>query len=61
LDTLPRGPSSDVLSAHYAKDRLREIVEGFFSRLLRSEEGERVGRLLVKRPTTCGKSIPRRR
>ena len=53
LDTLPPSPSSALLSAKEAKERLREIVEGFFFRRL---SPERVGRLLVKSPPGLGKT-----
>ena len=49
MDTLEPPPTSVLLSAEEAKDRLREIVEGFFFRRLRSEDGKRIGRLLVNR------------
>jgi hypothetical protein len=52
---LPPTPSTTLLSASEAKERLREIVEGFFFRKLRSEDGKRVGRLLVKSPPGLGK------
>ena len=35
MDTPPRDPSSRLLSAEEANDRLREIAEGFFFRRLR--------------------------
>jgi hypothetical protein len=54
LDTLEPIPSTTLLSAQEAKDRLREIVEGFFFRRLRTEDGKRVGRLLVKSPPGLG-------
>ena len=56
LDTLEPPPTSVLLSAEEAKDRLREIVEGFFFRRLRSEDGKRIGRLLVKSPPGLGKT-----
>jgi hypothetical protein len=56
LDTLEPAPSSTLLSAEEAKDRLREIVDGFFFRRLRTEDGERVGRLLLKSPPSLGKT-----
>jgi len=56
LDTLSPTPSTISLSAQEAKDRLREIVEGFFFRRLRTEEGKRIGRLLVKSPPGLGKT-----
>jgi hypothetical protein len=49
-------------TAEEAKEKLREIVEGFFFRWLRSEDGKRIERLLIKSPLgygwwpTCGKS-----
>jgi hypothetical protein len=44
--------------AQEAKDRLREIVEGFFFRFrrLRTEDGKHIGRLLVKSPPGLGKT-----
>jgi hypothetical protein len=56
LDALSPTPSTALLSAQDAKDRLREIVEGFFFRRLRTEDGKRVGRLLVKSPPGLGKT-----
>ena len=56
MDTPPPRPSSSLLSAEEAKDRLREIVEGFFFRKLRTEDGKRVGRLLLKSPPGLGKT-----
>jgi len=56
LDTLEPAPSTILLSAEEAKDRLRQIVEGFFFRRLRTEEGKRVERLLVKSPPGLGKT-----
>jgi hypothetical protein len=56
LDGLPPTPSTPLLSAREAKERLREIVEGFFFRKLRTEDGKRVGRLLVKSPPGLGKT-----
>jgi len=56
LDTLSPTPSTILLSAQEAKHRLREIVEGFFFRRLRTEEGKRIGRLLVKSPPGLGKT-----
>jgi hypothetical protein len=53
LDTLPPSPSSALLSAKEAKERLREIVEGSLFRRL---SPERVGRLLVKSPPGVGKT-----
>jgi hypothetical protein len=49
-------PSAALLSAEEAKERLREVVEGFFFRRLRSEDGKRIGRLLVKSPPGLGKT-----
>ena len=56
LDTLEPPPSTALLSAEEAKERLREIVEGFFFRRLRGEGGKQVGRLLVKSPPGLGKT-----
>jgi len=56
LDALQRTPSTVLLSAQEAKDRLREIVEGFFFRRLKGEDGKRIGRLLVKSPPGLGKT-----
>jgi hypothetical protein len=44
---MPPTPSSTLLPAQEAKERLREIVEGFFFRRLRTEDGKRIRRLLV--------------
>jgi hypothetical protein len=44
---LPPTASTTLLSAQEAKERMREIVEGFFVRRLRTEDGKRVGRLLA--------------
>ena len=56
MDTLEPPPSTDLLSAEEAKERLREIVEGFFFRRLRTKDGKRIGRLLVKSPPGLGKT-----
>jgi hypothetical protein len=56
LDALSPTPSTALLSAQEAKDRLREIVEGFFFRRLRNENGKRIERLLVKSPPGLGKT-----
>ena len=42
LDASQETPSTALLSAQEAKDRLREIVEGFFFERLRTEDGTRV-------------------
>lgn len=44
LDAFEPTPNTALLSAEEAKDRLREIVKGFFFRRLRTEDGKRVGR-----------------
>jgi hypothetical protein len=49
-------PSTVLLSAEEAKERLREIVEGFFFRRLSSEDDKRISRLLVKSPPGLGKT-----
>jgi hypothetical protein len=56
LDTIEPIPSTTLLSAQEAKDRLREIVEGFFLRRLKTEDGKRIRRLLVKSPPGLGKT-----
>jgi hypothetical protein len=56
LDASPPTPSIPLLSASEAKERLREIVEGFFFRRLTSEDGKRIRRLLVKSPPGLGKT-----
>ena len=56
LDTIEPIPSTTLLSAQEAKDRLREIVEGFFFQRLRAGDARRVGRLLVKSPPGLGKT-----
>jgi|SRR5271165_38312 len=56
LDALPPAPSTALLSAEEAKERLREIVEGFFFRRLRTEDGKAIRRLLVKSPPGLGKT-----
>jgi hypothetical protein len=42
--------------AEEAKERLREIVEGFLFRRLRGEDGKHIRRLLVKSPPGLGKT-----
>ena len=56
LDTLEPTLITPLLSAEKASERLREIVEGFFFRRFRTEDGKRVGRLLVKSPPGLGKT-----
>ena len=56
MDTLEPIPCTTLLSAQEAKDRLREIVEGFFFRRVRGQGGKQVGRLLVKSPPGLGKT-----
>ena len=56
MDASSPTPSTTLLSAPEAKERLRDIVEGFFFRRLRTEDGGRVGRLLVKSPPGLGKT-----
>ena len=48
--------NSILLPAEDAKERLREIVEGFFFRRLKAKDGKRIGRLLVKSPPGLGKT-----
>ena len=56
LDTLEPPPTNVLLSPKEGKERLRVIVEGFFFRRLRSDDGKRIGRLLVKSPPGLGKT-----
>jgi hypothetical protein len=56
LDTLPPTPSPSLLSAREAREKLREIVEGFFFRRLKGEDGKYIRRLLVKSPPGLGKT-----
>jgi hypothetical protein len=55
LDTL-EPPPTVLLSAEEATARLREIVEGFFFRRLKGEDGKHIWRLLVKSPPGLGKT-----
>ena len=56
LDTLEPIPSAVLLSAQEAKDRLREIIEGFFFRC-RDGEGQPPARhLLVRSQPGLGKT-----
>jgi hypothetical protein len=48
--------TTTLLSAQEAKDRLRDIVEGFFFRRLRTEDGKPIRHLLVKSPPGLGKT-----
>ena len=48
-----------LLSAGEAKDRLREIVEGFFFRRLTTEDGKAIRRLVVKSPPGLRETRPR--
>ena len=52
---MPPTPSTTLLSAQEAKKQLREIVEGFFFRRLRAEDGKPTQHLLVKSPPGLGK------
>ena len=56
LDTFEPRPSTTLLSAEEAKERLREIIEGFFFRR-RRRDGEPLPRhLLVRSPPGLGKT-----
>ena len=55
LDTLEPSPITVVLSAEKAKARLREIVEGFFFRRLRSEDGKAHRAPARQKPARSGK------
>ena len=59
LPPMPPTSSTTLLSAEEAKERLREIVEGFFFRRLTTEDGDRIRRLLVKSPPGLGKASDR--
>jgi hypothetical protein len=58
ISALAPSPSTPLLSAQEAKERLREIVEGFFFRRLRlrTEDGKPTRHLLVKSPPGLGKT-----
>jgi hypothetical protein len=56
LDALQPTPGTALLSAQEAKERLREIIEGFFFRRLRGEDDKTIRRLLVKSPPGLGKT-----
>jgi len=52
--TVPPTSSTTLLSAQEAKEQLRAIVEGFFFRRLRAEDGKPTQHLLVKSPPGLG-------
>jgi hypothetical protein len=55
LDTLAPTPNIPLLSAHEAKEKLREIIEGFFFRR-RNDQGQAPARhVLVRSPPGLGK------
>lgn len=56
LDASQPDPSAVLLSAEEAKKRMREIVERFFFRRLKTEDGETIRHLLVKSPPGLGKT-----
>jgi hypothetical protein len=56
LDALQPPPGPALLSAQEAKDRLREIVEGFFFRRRRGEGQPPTRHLLVRSPPGLGKT-----
>jgi hypothetical protein len=56
LQSTPPPPGTTLLSSHEATERLREIVEGFFFRRLKTEGGQHIRRLLVKSPPGLGKT-----
>jgi hypothetical protein len=56
LDAFELAPSTILLTAEEAKERLREIVERFFFRRLKGGDGKHIGRLLVKSPPGLGKT-----
>jgi hypothetical protein len=53
---MPPTPSTTLLSAQEAKERLRAIIEGFSLRRLTAEDGRRIRRLLVKSRPALGKT-----
>jgi hypothetical protein len=53
---LPQTPSPALLKAEEATERLREIVEQFFYRGLKAEDGTRIRSLLIKSPPGLGKT-----
>jgi hypothetical protein len=66
LNTLEPSPTPVLLSAEQAKEKLRELIEGFFFGRLNGEDGNHVQRLLAHSPglaarrLTCGKPAWRR-
>ena len=60
MDALPLTPKPGLLTAEEASKRLREIVEAFFYRSLRAEDGTRIRRLLIKSPPGLGKTRTQR-
>jgi hypothetical protein len=56
LDPLTPSPNTALLSAQEAKDRLREIVEGFFFRRRSDQEQPPARHLLVRSPPGLGKT-----
>jgi hypothetical protein len=56
LDASSPPPSPDLLSAQEAKEKLRELIEGFCFRRLKGEDGKHIRRLLVKTPPGLGKT-----
>jgi hypothetical protein len=56
LDVLQQTPSSTLLSPEEAKERLREIVEGFFFRRRKEEGAVPARHLLVRSPPGLGKT-----
>jgi hypothetical protein len=52
----PTMPNKTLLSAEQAAERLRNIVEKFFSWSLKAEDGKTISRLLVKSPPGLGKT-----
>jgi hypothetical protein len=56
LEPTPPQPSTSLLSAQEAKDRLRELVEGFFFRRRSDQEQPPARHLLVRSPPGLGKT-----
>ena len=56
MDASPPTSSPALLTAEEASERLRDLVEGFFYRGLRAEDGTRIRRLLIKSAPGLGKT-----
>jgi hypothetical protein len=54
LGTPPPSPTSDLLSAKNAKERLRDVGEGFFFRILSTEDENAIRQVVEKNPAWAG-------